>query len=538
MQDDSASPGLPGDPSHRVFVVHGRNETARDAMFQFLRAIGLTPLEWMDAVHATRKGTPYIGEVLDLAFEHAAAVVVLMTPDEVAYLRSGYAIGPQDPELQPAAQARPNVLFEAGIAMGRDSDRTVLVELGDLRQFSDISGRHCVHLDNSEAGRRDLAERLKAAGCPVVLTDGEWLTAGDFSPPAPLLLPPARVPARAGLPATKFLFVFRATLRHDRFFSYLINDLHLMASQKNYLIEPIYPPKDSVAHSDAQYWEVYDAILAKADHYAGGFVIPSAVSADISFSCKTFTETLGKPVVFVDRNPFPSESDLLEADEAGLAKFDNEVGRKIAAGLLASELSTMAATDPSPTTVLILHGPTQRGRDRGLEEAIRSQLVELKASSLRFNVARINCDFDRSRAELEIERYLLRKDRPPPLIYATNEELSLGARDGVRNVLAQIGESGTGIPARQTDHDTLRHERARRDSLRRVRIVAYDCLEEVDKAIEHPFDAISCAVKLDQSLLARAAFNLLLTMMSGTSSSHLQRIVNLAPSEVRRVNSH
>ncbi len=106
--------------SSRVFVVHGRNAGARDAMFEFLRAIGLRPIEWAQAVQATGKGSPYIGEILDAAFERAQAVVVLMTPDEIAYLRTEYGHGTNDPETQPAAQARPNVLFEAGMAMGRD----------------------------------------------------------------------------------------------------------------------------------------------------------------------------------------------------------------------------------------------------------------------------------------------------------------------------------------------------------------------------------------------------------------------------------
>ena len=34
-------------------VVHGRNLAARDAMFAFLRAIGLEPLEWSVLVSAT-----------------------------------------------------------------------------------------------------------------------------------------------------------------------------------------------------------------------------------------------------------------------------------------------------------------------------------------------------------------------------------------------------------------------------------------------------------------------------------------------------
>ena len=46
---------------HKVFVVHGRNLKARDAMFNFLGAIGLDPIEWSEATNATDKASPYIG---------------------------------------------------------------------------------------------------------------------------------------------------------------------------------------------------------------------------------------------------------------------------------------------------------------------------------------------------------------------------------------------------------------------------------------------------------------------------------------------
>ena len=51
-----------------VFVVHGRNSEARDALFSFLRAIGLTPIEWSQAVDLTGKASPYVGEILDTVF--------------------------------------------------------------------------------------------------------------------------------------------------------------------------------------------------------------------------------------------------------------------------------------------------------------------------------------------------------------------------------------------------------------------------------------------------------------------------------------
>jgi hypothetical protein len=167
----------------KVFVVHGRNSAARDSMFSFIRSLGLKPIEWDQAVALTGKGSPYIGEVLDVAFDEGQAVVVLLTPDDVAYIRNEYADGDDDPELKPLGQARPNVLFEAGMAMGRNADRTILVELGELRPFSDVGGRHAVRLAESAKARKSLVERLRTAGCAADDSGTDWLTAGDFKPP-------------------------------------------------------------------------------------------------------------------------------------------------------------------------------------------------------------------------------------------------------------------------------------------------------------------------------------------------------------------
>jgi predicted nucleotide-binding protein len=159
----------------RVMVVYGRDGEARRAMFDFLRALGLHPGEWRKLITDTEKAAPYIGEVLERAFENAAAVVVLLTPDDEAKLRDVY-IRDSDPEFErnPTPQARPNVLFEAGMAFGLHPDRTVLVELGPLRPFSDVFGRHVVRLDGSEQPLRDIAGRLKTAGCAVDDSGDDW----------------------------------------------------------------------------------------------------------------------------------------------------------------------------------------------------------------------------------------------------------------------------------------------------------------------------------------------------------------------------
>jgi predicted nucleotide-binding protein len=218
VREDTKQPAVVGLPDrlveelsvdHRsVFVVHGRNESLRKSMFEFLRSINLKPIEWTDAIAMTGSGSPYIGQVLDSAFANAQAVVVLLTPDEIAYLQPQFGHGEQDSETQPAAQARPNVLFEAGMALGRNADRTVLVEVGQVRPFSDVAGRHAVRLSNDVASRQELGHRLKTAGCDVDLGGTDWHTTGDFrapDPPGGGLHLGRRVPPAAGTrPALDF----------------------------------------------------------------------------------------------------------------------------------------------------------------------------------------------------------------------------------------------------------------------------------------------------------------------------------------------
>lgn len=195
---------LDPDRARKVFVIHGRNELARSAMFTFLRSLSLSPIEWSEALAMTGEASPFIGHVLDVALGAAQAIVVLMTPDDVAYLRSEYANEEDDPDTTPLGQARPNVLFEAGMAMGRDPKRTVLVELGWLRPFSDVAGRYALRMADTPQRRAELAQRLHTAGCDVNTTGQDWLTAGDFVIPPPPTAPSLRSTDRArAYPARK-----------------------------------------------------------------------------------------------------------------------------------------------------------------------------------------------------------------------------------------------------------------------------------------------------------------------------------------------
>ncbi|MGD8406675.1 MAG: nucleotide-binding protein [Anaerolineales bacterium] len=166
----------------RVFVIHGRDEAIRRALFDFLRAIDLKPIEWGEAVALTGKPTPFVGEILDAAMGYAQAIIVLFTGDDQARLRDEFISG-SDPayERKTTPQSRPNVIFEAGLALGKYPERTILVQVGTLRPFSDIAGRHFVRLQNTSKSRQELAGRLKLAGCDVDLSGTDWHDAGSFS---------------------------------------------------------------------------------------------------------------------------------------------------------------------------------------------------------------------------------------------------------------------------------------------------------------------------------------------------------------------
>ena len=73
------------------------------------------------------------------------------------------------------------MLFEAGMAFGRNPQNTVLVQVGPVKEFSDVAGRHIVRLGNDPTSRQALATRLANAGCNVDTSGSKWLTAGDFT---------------------------------------------------------------------------------------------------------------------------------------------------------------------------------------------------------------------------------------------------------------------------------------------------------------------------------------------------------------------
>jgi len=109
---------------------------------------------------------------------------VILTPDDVVQLRGDLLRdddGPDEREIR--GQARPNVYYEAGIADTLGRERTVIIEIGNVKSFSDAAGRHVVRYDGTPGKRHALAERLRLAGLDVDTQGNDWLTAGEVRGP-------------------------------------------------------------------------------------------------------------------------------------------------------------------------------------------------------------------------------------------------------------------------------------------------------------------------------------------------------------------
>lgn len=172
-------PGVARDPT-RVMIVHGRNTAALNALRAFLQSLGLQPILWEDAIEETGEGSPHNLNAVMAAMSLAQAVVILFTAEDEARLLPAFREATDDEDL--VGQPRPNVLVEAGLAMGLGRERTILTRLGPIRGASDLDGLNAINIGNGTGPRTALRRRLETAGCRVNdRTDYlEVAVAGDF----------------------------------------------------------------------------------------------------------------------------------------------------------------------------------------------------------------------------------------------------------------------------------------------------------------------------------------------------------------------
>ena len=138
--------------SHKVFVVHGRDEGVKQQAARTLEKLGLEPI----ILHEQPNLGKTIVEKFEDAAESAGFAVVLLTGDDEGRLR-----GDGD---APKLRARQNVIFELGYLSAKLGRRRVcaLVEDG-VETPSDYDGVVYVPLDDNGAWQWRLAKELRAA---------------------------------------------------------------------------------------------------------------------------------------------------------------------------------------------------------------------------------------------------------------------------------------------------------------------------------------------------------------------------------------
>lgn len=145
--------------SNKVFIVHGHDEIAKTSLEVFVRENGLEPV----VLHRQADQ----GQTIIEKFERHSDVgyaFILLTPDEVAYLR-GEESRP-DPERSKELRARPNVIFEFGYFVGKlGRARVCCLHTGGVSLPSDVSGMiYKAYTKSIEEVAYSILKDLKAAG--------------------------------------------------------------------------------------------------------------------------------------------------------------------------------------------------------------------------------------------------------------------------------------------------------------------------------------------------------------------------------------
>lgn len=153
--DPQAAPHGPRNGGKKVFVVHGHDGEAREAVARFLsEKLDLEPVILHERPN---KGRTLITKLREEAAEAGFAVVIL-TPDDLGRALNAAELNPR---------ARQNVVFELGFFIGAlGPERVAAILKGDVERPSDFDG--VVYLSyEKEEWRTKLGQELQAAGYTI-----------------------------------------------------------------------------------------------------------------------------------------------------------------------------------------------------------------------------------------------------------------------------------------------------------------------------------------------------------------------------------
>jgi predicted nucleotide-binding protein len=140
--------------SRKVFIVHGRDDGARETVARFLERLEFEPIILHEQASRGRTVIEKVEAHGDLGF-----AVVLLTPDDEGGKKGG--------TLRP--RARQNVLLELGYFIGRlGRSRVCALKRGDSLEIpSDFGGVVYVPFDDTGGWKEALGRELEAAGFEI-----------------------------------------------------------------------------------------------------------------------------------------------------------------------------------------------------------------------------------------------------------------------------------------------------------------------------------------------------------------------------------
>ena len=139
---------------NKVFIVHGRDNEAKQEVARFIESIGLEPI----ILHEQASGGKTIIEKIECYSEEAGYAIVL-------YTACDHGRGIHETKIHPKQRARQNVVFEHGYLMAKlDRENVCALVKGDIETPNDISGVVYVDLDPLGAWKTEIAKELKVSG--------------------------------------------------------------------------------------------------------------------------------------------------------------------------------------------------------------------------------------------------------------------------------------------------------------------------------------------------------------------------------------
>ena len=157
---DKSSDTLQSTFGNDVFIVHGHDEAAKQAIAGFVRRFGLNAIILDE--QANRGQT--IIEKFEENADEAGFAIVLLTPDDVG--------APKDKTDEFKPRARQNVVLELGYFMGKlGRERVCPLFKGGVEKPSDIDGVVYVPMDSSNGWQLKLGIEMKQAGLPIDLNE-------------------------------------------------------------------------------------------------------------------------------------------------------------------------------------------------------------------------------------------------------------------------------------------------------------------------------------------------------------------------------